>query len=160
MLYILQKADVSVIHVIDEAMFYVTSGFEVQLGDGVNTETRKLSDLAKKYLGDKITYIEEFGVPKLKIDELLGNMEFDLLCPNDNLNEMDTHLFSKFFNNNVNFATYFEPFNENFADIDLLPQFELPFNDNFTNINISPNFKLLSDNLESISNNSYQYNLE
>jgi hypothetical protein len=139
-----------------------------------------------------------------------NNMEFDLLCPNgynNNLNEMDIHLFSKFFNNNVNFATYFEPFNENFADMDLLTQFELPFNDsftdinispnlepsdnnftdinispnlkpfddnfigvdispnlepsddNFTDINISPNFELLSDDLESTSNNSYQYNL-
>jgi hypothetical protein len=40
-----------------------------------------------------------------------------------------------------------------------LIQFELPFNNNFTDINISPNFELLSDDFELTSNNSYQYNL-
>jgi hypothetical protein len=47
--------------------------------------------------------------------------------------------------------TYFESFNKNFADMDLLIQFELPFNDNFTNINISPNLKPFDDNFTDIN---------
>jgi len=121
-----------------------------------------------------------------------NNIELDLLCSNGYNNdsyETNTHLFSEFFNDNMNFESYSEPFNENF---DLLPHFELPFNDNFTdinillnsetfsndsstNINILQNPKLLSNsdftdvnilpspksffNDNNLTSNSYQYNL-
>ena len=75
----LKTADISIVHVIDESLFYATSGFDVQLGDGLNKESQELHELSKKHLGENIKYIEECGIPKLKIDELLEQLDYDIL---------------------------------------------------------------------------------
>ena len=70
---------ITVVHIIDEQLFYPTSGFEVALGETMHHESEELEELCKEYLGEGITYIEEFGIPKLKAEEKLEELEFDLL---------------------------------------------------------------------------------
>src|ERR1035438_4731321 len=75
----LNSKEIAVIHIIDEQLFYPTTGYEVQLSDTIKSESTNLKDLCIQYLGPDVNFVEEFGIPKLKIDEVLGEMEYDLL---------------------------------------------------------------------------------
>lgn len=70
---------ITVIHIIDEMLFTPTTGYEIQLDETINEESAELKRLCTQYLGHSINYIEECGIPKLKIDELLAEQDFDLL---------------------------------------------------------------------------------
>ena len=75
----LKAADITVLHVIDEQLFFATTGYEVQLGEDLQSESKKLKELCIQYLGADVKYIEEYGIPQLKIDEVLKEMDYDLL---------------------------------------------------------------------------------
>ncbi len=72
-------AEISVVHIIDEQLFYPTSGFEVALGETMHNESEELKEMCILYLGEGIGYIEEFGIPKLIAEEKLKELNFDLL---------------------------------------------------------------------------------
>lgn len=75
----IHQPEVTVLHIIDERMFYATTGYEVELGNDLERESNNLKGLCKQYLGTDIDYREEYGIPKLKIDEVLEETTFDLL---------------------------------------------------------------------------------
>ena len=69
----------TVFHVIDERMFYATTGYEVQLGEDLHSESNELKELCIKYFGVGVNYVEEFGIPVLKIGEMMEETAHDLL---------------------------------------------------------------------------------
>ena len=73
------SAEITVIHVIDEQLFYPTTGFEVQLGEDMESESKKLESLCIEHLGNNISYLVEYGIPVLKIDDMLSQIDYDLL---------------------------------------------------------------------------------
>jgi nucleotide-binding universal stress UspA family protein len=75
----LKNAEVTVVHIIDEMLFSSATGHEVQLNETLVTESSNLKAMCKNYFGEKVNYIEEYGIPKLKADEILADMEYDLL---------------------------------------------------------------------------------
>ena len=80
----LEDVSISVIHIVEETLFYSTSGFEVSIGEEANIQSKQLKELVQQYLGENINYIEEFGVPKQKIPEMLDDMDYDLLIAGSN----------------------------------------------------------------------------
>jgi len=80
----LKSVEITILHIIDEQLFYATTGYEVQLGEDLETESKELKKLCVHYLGVNIKYISEYGVPKLKIDEMLVQMDYDLLIAGTN----------------------------------------------------------------------------
>jgi nucleotide-binding universal stress UspA family protein len=68
-----------VIHIVDETLFYPTSGFEVPAGDEIKAETEKMAALVAQFLPNNQQFIEEMGVPKQRIPEILAATEYDLL---------------------------------------------------------------------------------
>ena len=70
--------EITVVHVIDERLFYATTGYEVQLDEEINDESSKLHELCHQYLGENIHYVEDFGIPKQKIDECLEDQQYDI----------------------------------------------------------------------------------
>lgn len=75
----MDDTEVYVIHIIDQMLFSATTGYELQLNDDLQEESKNLKEMAVKYLGDKIQYIEDYGSPRVKIDEILGQIDYDLL---------------------------------------------------------------------------------
>lgn len=75
----LKEAEVTVLHIIDEQLFYATTGYEVQLGEDLESESKKLEALCMEYLGPDIVYNSAYGIPQLKIDEMLGELNYDLV---------------------------------------------------------------------------------
>jgi len=75
----LKAVDLTVIHVIDQALFYATTGFEVQLGEQLDEESKALHKLCVENFGPGVKYLEEYGIPRLKIDEMLEDMQYDML---------------------------------------------------------------------------------
>ena len=70
--------EISVIHVIDETLF-AAGGYEVQLNEELKKDGAHLKRMCIEYLGEKVHYIEAYGIPRQKIDELLANMQYDIL---------------------------------------------------------------------------------
>jgi nucleotide-binding universal stress UspA family protein len=56
-----------------------TNGEEEQLMKELKEESNRIYNMAKKQLGDGFTYLEEYGAPKAKLDEVLENASYDLL---------------------------------------------------------------------------------
>lgn len=75
----LKTADVTVIHVIDEMLFSTATGFETELSQTLANESRNLKELCQSYFGNDITYVEDYGIPRLKLDEVLAGLEYDVL---------------------------------------------------------------------------------
>jgi len=71
---------VSVIHIIDEALFTVGTGFEIQLNEDLKRDSGDLKKLSIQYLGANVNYIEEYGIPRQKIDGILGALDHDMLA--------------------------------------------------------------------------------
>ncbi len=71
--------EITVLHIIDETMLYATTGAETQINETLQNENQQLADLCKQYFGADINYIAEYGQPKLKSDEMLATLSFDLL---------------------------------------------------------------------------------
>ena len=76
----LKKCEVTIIHIIDESLFIGGTGFEIQLNEDLKKDSADLKRLAAQYLGNNINYIEEYGIPRLKIDAVLANSEYDMLA--------------------------------------------------------------------------------
>src|SRR5580704_2667421 len=74
-----KDANITVVHVVNETLFNSLTGFETQLGESLNEESNKLKDLCVSYLGPKVRYIVSYGIPRLKIDEELHELNYDLL---------------------------------------------------------------------------------
>jgi nucleotide-binding universal stress UspA family protein len=72
--------EVSVVHVIDETAFVAGTGFETQLYEDLKKDGEQLKKLSQEYLGNGIDFIEEYGIPRGKIDEILSDAEYDLLA--------------------------------------------------------------------------------
>jgi len=75
----LKASEITVLHIIDEQLFYPTTGYEVTLDETLRNESVQLKELCIEYLGASVKYVEECGVPKLKIDEMLGQVAHDLV---------------------------------------------------------------------------------
>lgn len=76
----LKTYEISVIHIIDETLFASGTGYEMQLGEDLKTDSEQLKQLAIQYLGEKLNYIEAFGIPRQKTDEILAGLTYDLLA--------------------------------------------------------------------------------
>ena len=75
-----KEPDITVIHVIDQTLFTGGTGFEIQLNEDLENDGENLKKLAAQYLGENIDFIEEYGIPRLKIDEILAGLNYDLLA--------------------------------------------------------------------------------
>ena len=75
----MKNAEINVIHIIDLSLFYGTSSFDEELIKDLEDNSDKLKALCIQYLGDKIAYIKESGLPALKIGELLDSSPYDML---------------------------------------------------------------------------------
>ena len=75
----LQECDITVIHIIDETLFAAGAGYEMQLDEDLKMESKNLEQLCIAQLGEKISYIEEYGIPRQKIDEILSGLDYDFL---------------------------------------------------------------------------------
>ena len=76
----LKEYKVSIIHVIDEALFTAGTGFEIQLNEDLKRDSDGLKELSIQYLGENINYIQEYGIPRQKIDEILAVLDHDMLA--------------------------------------------------------------------------------
>ena len=75
-----RECEIFVVHIIDESLFTGGTGFEIQLNDDLKKDGENLKTLSEKYLGSSITYIEEYGIPRQKLDEILASLDYDLLA--------------------------------------------------------------------------------
>lgn len=75
----LKTADVTVLHIVDETLFFTTTGFEVQLGETLHSENTELKEMCIEYLGDNVKYVEEMGIPRLKAEEMLTAIDHDMI---------------------------------------------------------------------------------
>ena len=75
----MKAPEITVLHIIDKRMFYSTTGAEPELGEQLTEESTQLKKLCEQYLGAGIHYLEEYGIPKLKIEFELMHMSYDLL---------------------------------------------------------------------------------
>ena len=78
-----KECDISVLHVIDETLFAGGAGYDILLNDELKGDSARLRDLCVLYLGEKVHYIEEYGIPRKKIDEVLAESMYDLLAIGD-----------------------------------------------------------------------------
>jgi len=74
-----KDCEISVIHIIDETLFTAGTGYEIQLSENLKTDSEYLKDLAVQHLGAQINYIEDYGIPGQKIDEILQESNYDML---------------------------------------------------------------------------------
>lgn len=75
----LKRTEITVLHIVDETLFFSTTGFEVQLGEILSGESKELKGLCEKYLGGNVKFVEEYGIPKLVADDMLPQIDHDLL---------------------------------------------------------------------------------
>ena len=75
-----KEYEISVIHVIDETLFSACAGYEMQLDEDLKNDSEHLKKLSIQYLGKKLHYVEEYGIPRQKIDEILTEMNYDILA--------------------------------------------------------------------------------
>ena len=76
----IKESEVSVIHIIDQTLFTGGTGFEIQLNEDLKRDGADLKRLSVQYLGGNINYIEEYGIPRQKIDEILAGSDYDMLA--------------------------------------------------------------------------------
>ena len=76
----IKDCKISVIHIIDQTLFTGGTGFEIQLNEDLENDGQNLKKLSTQYLGNGINFIEEYGIPRQKIDEILGGTDYDLLA--------------------------------------------------------------------------------
>jgi len=74
-----KSTGITVLHIVDETLFFSTTGFEVQLGEILNGESKEIKGLCEKYLGEGVKFVEEYGIPKLVADDMLAEIDHDLL---------------------------------------------------------------------------------
>jgi nucleotide-binding universal stress UspA family protein len=73
------QPEITVLHVIDASVLAAGTGAETTMFEGLQDNSYKINEMAKVCFGDKVTYLEEYGVPQIKIDEVLNGNKFDLL---------------------------------------------------------------------------------
>ena len=76
----LKECKISVIHIIDQTLFTGGTGFEIQLNEDLQNDIENLKKLSVQYLGKDINFIEEYGIPRIRIDEILASSDYDLLA--------------------------------------------------------------------------------
>jgi nucleotide-binding universal stress UspA family protein len=75
----MKEVEIMVVHIIDESLFYGTQSADTRLYDQLKAESDKLKELCVIYFGSDVRYIEEAGMPRVKIDEILHRESHDLL---------------------------------------------------------------------------------
>lgn len=75
----IKDVQITVLHIIDEMLFTAGTGYETQLGEQLDSESMELKKLCEQSFGKEVNYIEEYGIPRLKIEELLREIDYDLL---------------------------------------------------------------------------------
>ncbi|MDR3680042.1 MAG: universal stress protein [Flavipsychrobacter sp.] len=75
----LKEYEITVVHVIDETLLYAGTGYEIQLNEELKANSEAIKQSAIKYLGEKVVYREEYGIPRQQIDEVLAEANYDLL---------------------------------------------------------------------------------
>jgi nucleotide-binding universal stress UspA family protein len=76
----LKHHEITVIHILDERLILEDTGFETQLEAGLKKDSESLKKMCIKFLGEKVQYMDRFGHPKEKIDEILASQKYDLLA--------------------------------------------------------------------------------
>jgi nucleotide-binding universal stress UspA family protein len=74
----IKEPEITVLHIIDQQLFYGTTGYEVQLNEDLQRESKELKELCILNLGPNVNYMEEYGIPNLKINEVMQT-DHDLL---------------------------------------------------------------------------------
>jgi nucleotide-binding universal stress UspA family protein len=76
----LKEYEITVIHIIDESLLFSGTGYETQLSEDLARDGEELKQLCIQALGEKMAYIEEYGIPRLKTLEVLATLDYDLLA--------------------------------------------------------------------------------
>jgi nucleotide-binding universal stress UspA family protein len=74
-----KNPEVTIIHIINEALFYATTGAETSLNELLRREGHELEQQCNSILGSNVRFIMEYGQPNVNIDKLLDKLDFDLL---------------------------------------------------------------------------------
>lgn len=72
-------AEVLVVHIIDQTLLAAGTGAEPTIMEELQENSRRINEMAKDYFGQGFTYLEEYGVPQVKVDEILNDNPYDLL---------------------------------------------------------------------------------
>jgi nucleotide-binding universal stress UspA family protein len=72
-------AEILVVHIIDQTLLAAGTGAEPRIVEELQDDSRMINEMARGYFGSGFTYLEEYGVPQVKIDEILDNNPYDLL---------------------------------------------------------------------------------
>jgi len=75
----LKSYEITALHVIDKQLFLATTGYETQLNDDLQRESHDLKELCIEYLGENITYVEEYGILNLEIHNAMAKNDHDLV---------------------------------------------------------------------------------
>jgi len=70
---------ITVVHVIDQTILFAGTGAEQVIMEELMDNGKKIRGMAVQYFGGNCRYVEEYGVPLVKIDEILESMPYDLL---------------------------------------------------------------------------------
>ena len=69
-----------VLHIIDETLLSAGIGNEQHVFEQLKDNSHKINEMAKEYFGGDFVYIEECGIPRVEIDDVLKNTDFDMLA--------------------------------------------------------------------------------
>ncbi|MBN9485451.1 MAG: hypothetical protein BGO70_14415 [Bacteroidetes bacterium 43-93] len=73
------QPDVTVVYIIDEMWLSTATGGEGEVFNTLRDDSKKINELAIKHLGNNVVYLEEYGIPTVKINEVLDSTPHDLL---------------------------------------------------------------------------------
>lgn len=74
----LKSADITVIHIIDERLFLLTTGAETQVSESLEIECTELEQMCYDYLG-KIRFLKKYGIPKSEIEYAMSIITYDMI---------------------------------------------------------------------------------
>ena len=69
-----------VLHIIDETLLSAGIGNEQQVFEQLKDNSEKINEMAMQYFGNDFIYMEECGIPRVEIDQVLKDTDFDLLA--------------------------------------------------------------------------------
>lgn len=72
-------AEITVLYVIDETLLSAGSGAEPQIMESLQDNGRLINKMAQQYLGNEVKYLEEYGIPRVVIDQVIDSNPYDLI---------------------------------------------------------------------------------
>ena len=72
-------AEITVLHIIDDLSLPADDTLQKKVYEEMLANSKKINQMAREYFGSEVMYLEAFGTPQIKIDEMLNNIPHDLL---------------------------------------------------------------------------------